>query len=179
MKRNIALALLVLALVPAIGQAASLKDIIKVGVVDMSKVFAEYASKSEASKNVREKKARYAKEIRNEAAIIRKMESELKDRMAGASDSERRRRSAEIEFKKDELASLVTRRNAEIEKEERDVTQPILEEIYEAVRFVANKQGVKLVLDSRSYIIYHDIELDLTEQVLLRLRLILSQKNRF
>jgi len=47
------------------------------------------------------------------------------------------------------------------------------------VRFVANKQGVKIVLDSRSYIAYHDIELDLTEQVLLRLRLILSQKQRF
>ncbi len=179
MKRIVILAVLAISMLPVVAQAASLKDIIKIGVVDMGKLFTEYASKSEASKNVREKKARFAKEIRDEAAVIRKMESDLKDQMAGASDSERRRRSAEIEFKKDELASLVARRNAELEKEERDITQPILEEIYEAVRFVANKQGVKIVLDSRSYIAYHDIELDLTEQVLLRLRLILSQKNRF
>ncbi|HPH01622.1 MAG TPA: OmpH family outer membrane protein [Spirochaetota bacterium] len=179
MKKSVILAAVVLCILPAMLPAASLKDIIKIGVVDMGKLFSEYASKSEASKSVREKKARFVKEIRDEAAVIRKMESDLKDQMAGASDSERRRRIAEIEFKKDELASLVARRNAELEKEERDITQPILQEIYEAVRFVANKQGIKIVLDSRSYIAYHDIELDLTQQVILRLRMILSQKQRF
>lgn len=179
MKKFSVLAILLVFLLPMVVSGASLKDIIKIGVVDMNKLFTEYASKSEASKNVREKKARFAKEIRDEAAIIRKMESDLKDQMAGASDSERRRRTAEIEFKKDELSSLIARRNTELEREERDITKPILEEIYESVRFVANKQGVKIVLDSRSYIAYHDIELDLTEQVLLRLRLILSQKQRF
>ena len=179
MKRILVAALALAVVLPVAGQAASLRDIIKVGVVDMEKLFNEYASKSESAKGLREKKARFSKEIRDELGVIRKMEQELKDQMAGASDGERRRRTAEIEFKKDELSNLIARRNTELEKEEKDLTKPILQEIYEAVRFVANKQGVKIVFDSRSYIAYSDIELDLTEMVLLRLRLILSQKQRF
>lgn len=167
------------ALVLPTALAAELKDIIKIGVVNMDRLFAEYASKSDAALALQKKKEQYANEVRAELVTIKKMEQELKDQVGSMSDSEKRRRTAEVEFKKEELTSLVARRNAELEKEEKQLTEPILKEIYGAIKTVADKQGVKIVLDSRSYIAYHDLSLDLTELVMNRLRLVLSQKKQY
>jgi Skp family chaperone for outer membrane proteins len=168
-------ALLAALLIPAAASAASLKDIIKIGIVDMGKVYAEYAEKSDNARRLREKRAKLNRQIREEAAAIRKMENDLKERMHGASESERRRRSAEIEFRKDEVANLLARGNADLDREEADIVKPMREDIYEAIRFVANKQGVKIVLDSL-YVGFSDIELDMTDAVLARVRLVLAQK---
>ena len=158
---------------------ASLKDIIKPGVVDMTRLFNEYASKSRAALKLRKKKAKFAAEVRKQAMRIRKMEQELKEQLSGMSDSEKRRRISEIEFKKAELTRLIARRNKELAKEEKELSRPILKEIYSAIRAVANTQGVKIVFDSRSQIAYHDISLDLTEKVLNRLRLMIIRKRRY
>lgn len=160
-------------------QGASLKDIIKVGVVDTEKLFAEYASKSRSALILRKRKARFAKEIRRGLERIKRMEQELRHSSGLMSDSERRRRMAEIEFKKDELATLIARRNRQLERAEKSITKPILKEIYAAIRDVARRQGVKVVLDSRSYIAYHDPGLDLTNLVMNRLRLRIYQKGKY
>lgn len=175
MKRIIYGALMLALLVPGAVSAASLKDIIKIGIVDMGKVYADYAEKSDDARRLREKRAKLNRQIREEAAAIRKMENNLKERMHDTSESERRRRSAEIEFRKDEVANMLARGNAELDREEADIVKPMREDIFEAIRFVANKQGVKIVLDGL-YVGFSDIELDMTDAVLARVRLILAQK---
>ncbi|MDR2733975.1 MAG: OmpH family outer membrane protein [Spirochaetota bacterium] len=175
MKRIVYSAIVSALLISGTASAASLKDIIKIGIVDMGKVYAEYAEKSDNARKLREKRARLNRQIREEAAAIRKMENDLKERMHNTSENERRRRSAEIEFRKDEVANMLTRGNAELDREEADIVKPMREDIYEAIRFVANKQGVKIVLDSL-YVGFSDIELDMTDAVLARVRLILAQK---
>jgi len=159
--------------------AASLKDIIKPGVVDMTRLFNEYASRSKATLKLRKKKAKFAAEVREQAMRIRKMEQELKEQLSGMSDSGKRQRVAEIEFKKAELTRLIAQRNKELASEERELSRPILKEIYAAIRTVANTQGVKIVFDSRSQIAYHDMSLDLTEKVLNRLRLMIIRKKQY
>jgi len=174
-KKIIYSVILLALIIPGAVSAASLKDIIKIGIVDMGKVYAEYAGKNDNARRLREKRARLNRQIREEAAAIRKMESDLKERMHGTSEGERRRRSAEIEFRKDEVAGMLARGNAELDREEADIVKPMREDIYEAIRFVANKQGVKIVLDSL-YVGFSDIELDMTDAVIARVLLILSQK---
>ena len=177
--RRVTLMLMTMLLGASALPASSLKDIIKPGVVDMTRLFDEYASKSKAAQDLREKKAKFAAEVRQQAELIKKMEQELKGLLAGMSDSEKRRRIAEIEFKKAELTRLIAQRNNELATEEKDLSKPILKDIYEAIRAVANKQGVKIVFDARSQIAYHDISLDLTDLVLNRLRLIMVQKKQY
>jgi outer membrane protein len=169
--------LLLMVCVPGVVSAASLRDIIKFGIVDMGRVYNEYAARSEEARNLREKRTRLNREIREEVAAIRRMEDDLRSRMRDASESERRRRTAEIEFRKDELASYLARRNNELDREEADIIRPMRDDISEAIRFVANRQGIKIVLD-RLYTIHSDIDLDITEAVLARIRLILSQRAR-
>jgi len=173
MKRGVVVVLALFA--PVFLSAQSLRDIIKIGVVDINKVYSEYASKSESARNLREKRARLNREVREEVAAIRKMENDLKERMRDVSESERRKRSLEIEFRRDEVASFLARRNTELDREEADLVSPMRNDIREAIRFVANRQGIKVVLDSL-YVSYSDIALDMTDAVLARMRLILSQK---
>ena len=132
--RRVTLMLMTMLLGASALPASSLKDIIKPGVVDMTRLFDEYASKSKAAQDLREKKAKFAAEVRQQAELIKKMEQELKGLLAGMSDSEKRRRIAEIEFKKAELTRLIAQRNNELATEEKDLSKPILKDIYEAIR---------------------------------------------
>ena len=77
-------------------------------------------TKSEASKSVREKKARFVRDPGRGRCDQKISDPQGSDGWCVDSDAT----IAEIEFKKDELASLVARRNAELEKEER-ISQPI------------------------------------------------------
>ena len=163
--------------IPGVLSAASLRDIIKFGIVDMSQVYSEYASKSEEARGLREKRARLNREVREEVAAIRKMEDDLKMHMRDVTEGERRRRTAEIEFRKDEVASFLARRNSELDREEANIIKPMRDDINEAIRFVANRQGIKIVFD-RLYTNYTDIELDITDAVIARVRLVLAQRAR-
>lgn len=168
-----------LSLLPLTASAASLRDIIKIGVVDMEKLFNEYASKSKAAMQLREKKAEYAKEIRRGLKQIKQMERSLRANSGILSSSEKRRRMAEIEYKKEELSALIARRNLQLAKDEEGLTQPILKEIYNAIRSVAARQGIKIVLDSRSNVAYHDSSLDITNLVMNRLRLMIMKQKKY
>jgi Skp family chaperone for outer membrane proteins len=156
----------------------SLKDIIKIGIVDMKKLFDEYASKSSAAVALREKKEIYAKEIRAGLRDVKSMEERLRQRGGMMTSSEKRRRIAEIQYKKEELANLIAARNLQLEKDEEGLTGPILQEIYNAIRAVAGVQGIKIVLNSQAQIAYHDSDLDITELVLRRLRMQILRDRR-
>ncbi|MCK4905937.1 MAG: OmpH family outer membrane protein [Spirochaetes bacterium] len=164
---------------PITTSSSALKHIIKIGVVNIEKVFSEYAAKSKAAYGLRKKKAEFAKEIKKELVLIKKMEKEFKEQRSDLSDSEKRRRMSEIEFKKEELTNLIARRNKQLSREEKKLSSPILKEIKAAIRIVANREGVKLVLDSRSYVLYYDRTLDLTDKVVRRIRLIIMQKRKY
>jgi Skp family chaperone for outer membrane proteins len=166
-------------LVPAAASAQTLRDIIKIGIVDMEKLFNEYASKSRAAVQLREQKAEYAKEIRLGLRQIKQMEESLQANSGILTNSEKRRRMAEIEYKKEELSSLIAMRNLQLAKEEEGLTQPILKEIYDAIRAVSARQGIKLVFDSRAGIAFHDMSLDITSLVMNRLRLVIIQEQKY
>ena len=161
---------------PSVLAANTLRDIIKIGIVDMGRIFEEYANRSEEARQIREKREQLNREVREEVAAIRRLESNLRERMHDISDAERRRRSAEIEFRRDEIANYLARRNSELDREEADIAGPMREDIRASIRFVANRMGIKLVFDTR-HVAWNDFELDITEAVLARLRLVISQRS--
>jgi len=165
--------------VPMTLSAAKVKDIIKIGVVDMERLFNEYASKSKSARDLRKKKAKFHDEIKDKLKIIKKMESEFKKNSASMSDSGRRRVSAEIDFKKNQLTAMIARKNRELSAEEKKLSKPILREIYKQVQRVAKRNGFKMILESKTHVAYCDSELDLTRRVLNRLRLIIKNKRQY
>ena len=164
---------------PIMMSAQTLRDIIKIGIVDMERLFNEYASRSRAAVQLREQKAEYAKEIRLGLRQIKQMEDSLQANRGLLSSSEKRRRMAEIEYKKQELSSLIAMRNLQLAKDEEGLTQPILRELYSAIRAVSARQGIKLVFDSRAGIAFHDMSLDITNLVMNRLRLVIVQEEKY
>lgn len=159
--------------------AASLKDIIKIGVVDVEKLFKEYATRSKAARDLQLKRQQYAKEVNIKKKDIQKLEQQFLKEKAGLSSTEVMRRQMEIDFQKSQLLQLIDKRNKQLADEERKLTAPIQKEIYSAIRSVAQTQGIKIVLDSRNYVAYYDYTLDLTELVQNRLRYILYRKGQY
>lgn len=181
MKRVLSVSLLVVFLMAAgnVLFSASLKDIIKIGVVDVEKLFKEYASKSKAARSLRLKRQQYAKEVNLKKKKIKKLEQQFLKEKPGLSSTEVMRRQMELDFQKSQLLKLIDKRNKQLAAEERRLTAPIQKEIYSAIRSVAQTQGVKIVLDSRNYVAYYDLKLDLTELVKKRLRYILYRKRQY
>ncbi len=171
--------IILLFLVPMTLSAAKVKDIIKIGVVDMERLFNEYASKSKSARDLRKKKAEFAKEIKGKLQVIKKMASEFKKNSGSMSDSGRRRVAAEIDFKKNQLTAMIARKNRELSAEEKKLSKPILKEIYRQVQRVAKRNGFKMILESKTHVAYCDSELDITRKVLNRLRLIIKQKRQY
>jgi outer membrane protein len=161
MRKNhaiLGIAAFILSLLPLYGVAENLK----IGFVDVAKVFDEYPETKKATDLLnREIEARRTK-ISAFQLEIEKLEKEIEKVKDKEMIAEKK---ALLKRKREEMRDYAQEARTYLLKREQELTKKIVEKIYEAIKKVAIKEGVSLVME-KGTLLYGVPELDLTENVI-------------
>jgi len=143
---------------------ASAKDL-KVGIVDLKKLFTEYPGTQKAQKKFKTLAEKKQKELSEPEDELTDLQKQLEGSSSVLSSKQRDRKAAEYKKKLQDYAQLKGQMQTELAAKEAEITQTILDEIKVAVADVAKGQDVDLVLDSEKTV-YAKGSVDLTDAVL-------------
>lgn len=147
-----------LVVVPSYGATGN----IRIGFVDVSKVFDEYPETKKATEVLN-------KEIEVREAKIGSLQSEItqieKEIQGLENEKAVEKKRAILEEKKRELKEYADDARRYLIEREQELTKAILEKIYEAIRKVAAKKKLSMVLEKKT-ILYGAKDLDLTSEVI-------------
>jgi len=149
----------------------------KIGIVDLEKVFSAYPGISDIQKKLKDERDIYDKEINKRKEEIKILESSFTNQ--GISDSEKQAKIAEIEYKKQKLNEYIEDVNSKLNALRDDVTKSIYSKIWMVVQRVGIERGYSLILKKSSdSILYIDKEVDITSEVITKLRKELELEKR-
>ena len=147
-----------------IASMATAKDL-KVGTVDLKKLFNEYPGTEKAQKKFKAFALKKQKDLSDPEEELTDLQKQLEGSSSVLSAKEKKKKAAEYQTKLREYAQLKNQITNDLAAKESEMTQGILDEIKAAVAGVARDKGVDLVLDSEKTV-YVNGGTDLTEAVL-------------
>ncbi len=139
----------------------------KIGFVNASIIFEQYSAAQEAEQAYQKELEDLNTQVTNMEIEIRALADTLEARKYLFSEERLREKQKELERK--QQAYVKFRKDAEIRAAKRndELTRPLIEEIEEATRRIAEKDGFDLVLDAGpGIVVYSTPDLDLTDKVL-------------
>ncbi len=138
---------------------------LKVGYVDLAKVFDEYSKTKEADKALEEKgKAKEAERTKMIDAVRK-----LKDEQALLSDKAKAEKQLVIDEKVKELQAFDLMTREELVKQRNETIGGILKDIEKVVTDYSQAQGYDFILNSRM-LLYGKEETDLTPEIMKKLK---------
>lgn len=139
----------------------------KIGVVDMQtalqSVDAGKKAKAELEKDFNKKK----QELQNEESAIKKMGEELKKQSLVMNEEARQKKQAELQERIMKFQEKTARSQAEIQKKERELTDPIINSLRNVISELAKKRGYTVVLEKdENNVLFSQEQHDLTSEVI-------------
>ncbi len=146
------------------------EKLLKVGAVDLQKVFKKSPGKKIAEEHLEKKRISFEDEKKKKEEKINKLKKEYKSKKSNLSDNEKEEAQLEIKKQNIELKEYIQVSNQKLEDEENKLLAPVLEDIKNAVEAVSKMYGYDIILDKSSYILYIDKEFDITDEVVTQLK---------
>ncbi|MFN8848070.1 MAG: OmpH family outer membrane protein [Bdellovibrionales bacterium] len=154
--------LLVISLLSATAFAADMK----IGLVDMQKAIQSTAAGKKAKTELEGEFEKRKKELQKKEADLKKMNDDLEKKRAVMSDEVLGRKQAELQEEMLKYRETLTKNQNEIQKKERDLTQPILEKMKKTIQEVAKEGGYSYVIENSPMVLFADPAHDLTDKVI-------------
>lgn len=168
--RRTALAALLLGgvvLVPAVPQAAPVKRLEQVGLVDLQRCILETAQGTKAKKELEAAFAKGNGQIEKKAKDLQKKVDDLRAKAAMLSKDELGKRQQELMRSDSELQQLAAELQEDISTKEAQLTEKIYKNVAAIVKDIAAEDGLQLVLvRSQATVLYANPKLDLTNRVI-------------
>ncbi len=140
---------------------------IKLGYVDMQRAIQETAAGKKAKSELEAEFNKRKKELEKHEADLKKKSEDFEKRAMVLSEDVRAERQIELQREMAKYRDLVGRSQMEIQKMERDLTQPILERMSQVIEEIAKKEGYSMILErSEQNVLWAKDELDLTDKVI-------------
>lgn len=135
----------------------------KVGIINIQKVVdACFQSKSPLVKHITEEKEILQKQLDEIKQKVVELQSSME-----AEDNNKNETLKKINTLKEEYTALYKNKAPEIEKMEKEIQQPLFEEIYKVVKRICETEGYTVILKSNSdAIFFYTIESDITSKVI-------------
>ncbi len=149
--------MLIMGAAPAAGAAESLK----MGYVNLGRVFDEYQRTKDSEAALKQKGQQKEEELKSRVTELTTMRKNLEL----LSDKARDAKAREIEEKSDGLQQLRTKDQRELSRERDQAAKQILAELEQAVNEYAKANGFSLILDQRS-LLYGQDAYDVTDPIL-------------
>jgi len=142
-------------------------DSTKVGTVDMQKalqtVDAGKKAKSELEGEFNKKK----KTLQKEEETLKKMHEEFQKKSMVMSEQARNKKQAELQERFMKLQQQTAQSQAEIQKKEQELTEPLIKKIREIISEIAKKKNYTVILEKNdNNVLFSKPEDDLTSEVI-------------
>jgi outer membrane protein len=154
--------LLVVGLMSASAFAADMK----IGLVDMQKAIQSTAAGKKAKTELEGEFEKRKKELQKKEADLKKMNDDLEKKRSVMSDEVLGRKQAELQEEMLKYRETLAKNQNEIQKKERDLTQPILEKMKKTIQEVAKEGGYSYVIENSPMVLFSDSAHDLTDKVI-------------
>lgn len=139
---------------------------IKVGVIDMQKAIQETAAGKKAKKDLETEFNKKKKDLDKREADIKKMGEDFEKRSMAMNEESRLKKQNEIRGEMQKYQELAAKSQMEIQKRERDLTQPIVTKLRAILEEIAKKEDFTVILEkSEQSVMFAKKELDLTDRV--------------
>ncbi len=138
---------------------------IKMGVLDVQKILNESDAGKKAKSDLEALIKLKQANIDEKGKAIEKLKNEIEKQSSVLSNEAKRNKEDELEKLVREYQRLVQDSQSEVKKKEAELTDLILQEIYELVNKIGDEEDYSLILE-RGVVVYSDKTLDITENVL-------------
>jgi len=146
------------------------EKLIKIGAVDLQKVFEKSPGKKIAEEALQKKRKQFDKEKKKKEKEIQKMKDKFEKKKLTLSEQEKAEQELAITKKVKELRKFIEESNNKLEEEENKLLEPLVDDIKDVIKAVSIKYGYDMILDKSTYILYIDKEFDITDEVLKELK---------
>ncbi len=152
--------------VSSMAVTAGAQEATKIGYVDLQKAIQETSTgkkaKGELEKEFNAKKA----ELQKKEADLKKMAEDLEKKKVALSDEMKAKKQQELQVEMMKFQREVTESQQNIQKKERDLTEPILKKLQASLDQVAKAKGLSVVLEkSEQSVLWAKKDLDLTDEL--------------
>ncbi len=149
------------------GFSAIAAEKMKIGYVDMQRAIQETAAGKKAKAELEAEFNKRKKELEKQEAQLKKKSEDFEKRAMVLSEDVRAERQIELQQEMAKYRDLVGRSQMEIQKMERDLTQPILDRMGQVIEQIAKNDGYTLILErSEQSVLWANQDLDLTDRVI-------------
>lgn len=138
----------------------------KIAVVDMQKAVQATAAGKKAKSELEGEFEKRKKELQKKEADLKKMGEDLEKKKSVLSEEALAKKQGEFQEEMLKYRDQVGKSQMEIQKKDRDLTQPILEKMRKVIEKVAKDKGYTLVLENSAMILYSGKDNDLTDEVI-------------
>ncbi len=148
------------------GVKASAADAAKIGYVDLQKAIQETSAGKKAKKDLEKEFNSKKADLQKKEADLKKMGDDLEKKKVALSDDVRAKKTQELQGEMMKFQREVGESQMNIQKKERDLTQPIIDKLQGSIEKVAKKDGYTMVLEkSEQSVLWAQKDADLTEAV--------------
>lgn len=144
--------------------SADVKSEPKIGYVDMQKAIQETTTGKTAKKELEKEFNSKKVELQKKEADLKKMDEDLRKKSSALSEEVRSKKMQELQGEAMKFQREVGESQLNIQKKERELTQPILEKLQAALEKVAKEGGYTMVFEKgEQSVLYAKKDLDLTD----------------
>ena len=155
-----------LALLVTLATPAAFADV-KIGYVDMQRAIQETSAGKKAKKELEENFNKKKKDLEKFEADIKKKGEEFEKRSMAMNEDARNKKNAEIQGEMRKYQEMAAKSQMEIQKQERDLTQPIVTKLRSELEAIAKKEDYTIILEkSENGVMWAKKELDLTDRLI-------------
>ena len=139
----------------------------KIGYIDMQKAIQETAAGKKAKKELEAEFNKKKKDLEKKEADIKKMHEDFEKRSMAMNEDARAKKQAEIRTEMGKYQETAGKAQMEIQKRERDLTQPIVTKLRSIIDEIAKKEDFTVILEkAENSVMWAKKDIDLTERVI-------------
>ncbi len=146
--------------------AAQAETAFKIATVDMQKAIQTTTAGKKAKTELEGEFNKRKKELEKKEGDLKKMKEDIEKKQAVLSEEVLGKKQAEFRDEMMKYQETVQKNQMEIQKKERDLTQPILEKMRKIIAAVAKEKNFTMVIENSAMVLYADQGLDITDDVI-------------
>lgn len=140
---------------------------VKIGYVDMQKAIQETAAGKKAKKELETEFNKKKKELESKEAAIKKMGEDFEKRSMAMNEEARQKKQTELRMEMGKYQELAGKSQLEIQKRERELTEPIVKKLRTILDEIAKKEDFTVILEkSENSVMWAKRELDVTNRLI-------------
>lgn len=140
---------------------------VKIGFVDMQKAIQETDAGKKAKKDLEDDFNKKKKELEKREADIKKMGEDFEKRSMAMNEEARAKKQQEIQMEMRKYQEIAGKSQVEIQKRERELTQPIITKLRSLIEEIAKKEEFTAILEkSEQSVMWSKADLDITDRLI-------------